>query len=284
MLLVLVLLIGGVLFIVDKTATRAKIPGVTYTLYTEGISLVKQHTTNEYRTEIIKLWRADQTGSAAASQQEGESQQITQLLPEKPLENDQLFVDTLLSIQDSIKDATATDAVAAITAGNTTLGSLSQESEKNWQLIGGKIAELEAATDASQLTAIRDAWTFDLRHPRNGATRRLAHRAEKGHEEQPQSRTAGPPVQARWFQRRQGRHFGRHADRGQEFQKGLGFRSGAGRHRHAELSSSSSPTTRPAATARRPQPGGKRTPARTHNSRRTHGFRAAHDHLYRLSA
>ncbi len=153
--LVLALLVAGVLFIVDRTANRAKIPGVTYTLYTEGIALVKQHVTNEYRTEIIKLWRADQTGAAAASQQEGESQQIAKLLPEKPLENDKLFIDTLLAIQESIKVATATDAIAALTAGNTTLGSLTQESEKNWQHINGKIAELEAASDVQQLDAVR---------------------------------------------------------------------------------------------------------------------------------
>lgn len=153
--LVLVLLVAGVLFIVDRTANRAKIPGVTYTLYTEGIAQIKQHVTNEYRTEIIKLWRADTTGKAAASQQEGESQQIAKLLPEKPLENDQLFIDTLLSIQESINNATAIDAIAALGAGNTALGSLSQESEKNWQLITGKIAELEAATDAQQLDAVR---------------------------------------------------------------------------------------------------------------------------------
>lgn len=153
--LVLVLLVAGVLFIVDRTANRAKIPGVTYTLYTEGIAQVKQHVTNEYRTEIIKLWRADTTGKAAASQQEGESQAISKLLPEKPLENDQLFIDTLLSIQESINNATAIDAIAALGAGNTTLGSLSQESEKNWQLITGKIAELEAASDAQQLDVVR---------------------------------------------------------------------------------------------------------------------------------
>ena len=40
-LAVIVLLVVGVLFIADKTAIRAQIPGVTYTLYTEGISLIK---------------------------------------------------------------------------------------------------------------------------------------------------------------------------------------------------------------------------------------------------
>jgi hypothetical protein len=154
-LLVLVLLVAGVLFIVDRTATRAKIPGVTYTLYTEGIAGIKQHVTNEYRAEIIKLWRADQTGKAAATQQEGEGQAIAKLMPEKPLENDQRFVDTLMAIQESINAATATDAIAALGAGNTTLGSLTQESEKNWQLINGKIAELEAATDIQQLDTVR---------------------------------------------------------------------------------------------------------------------------------
>jgi hypothetical protein len=35
---VVALLVAGVLFIADRTANRAKIPGVTYTLYTDGCS------------------------------------------------------------------------------------------------------------------------------------------------------------------------------------------------------------------------------------------------------
>ncbi len=153
---VVALVVVGILFIADRTANRAKIPNVTYTLYTEGISLIKTHATDEYRTGIIKLWRADQTGKAASQQQDTETQQISVLLPETPLENDQLFVDTLLAIQKSIVDATAVDAIAALSAGSTALGSLSDESQRNWEHINAKIGELEAAADVAQLTAVKD--------------------------------------------------------------------------------------------------------------------------------
>ncbi len=148
---VVVLLVLGVLFIADKTANRAKIPGVTYTLYTEGLALIKQHATDEYRTEIIKLYRADQTGAAAMKQQEEESAQISALLPEKPLENDPGFVDALLAIQKSIEAATTNDAVAVL---NPALSSLSEASEENWALINNAIARLEATSDAAELNAI----------------------------------------------------------------------------------------------------------------------------------
>ena len=151
---VLALLIWGVLYVADKTASRAKIPGVTYTLYTEGLSLIKQHDTDEYRTQILKLWRADQTGQAAQQQQDGESAEIKKLLPEKPLENDQLYLDTLLAVQDAISGATDNDALILM-AGNTDTSLLSQQSTANWQHINENIAALEAATTPEQLTSIK---------------------------------------------------------------------------------------------------------------------------------
>jgi len=153
-LAVIVLLVVGVLFIADKTAIRAKIPGVTYSLYTEGISLIKSHTTSEYRTGIIKMYRADPTGAALTQQQQTESAQISALLPEKPLENDQLFIDTLLSIQESIDEATGLDAIAALSAGETTLGTLSAQSQEAWDMINNAIARLDIATDKADLEAI----------------------------------------------------------------------------------------------------------------------------------
>ena len=148
---VVVLLVLGILYIADKTANRAKIPGVTYTLYTEGLSMIKQHATDEYRTEIIKLWRADQTGAAAMKQQEQESAQISALLPEKPLENDQGFVNALLAIQKSIEAATANDAVAAL---NPAMQALSEASDENWALINNAITRLGGTEDPAALNAI----------------------------------------------------------------------------------------------------------------------------------
>ena len=153
-LAVIVLLVVGVLFIADRTANRAKISGVTYSLYTEGLSLIKSRTTSEYRTGIIKMWRADSTGSAVIQQQKTEGEQIAALLPEKPLENDQLFIDTLLSIQQSIDEVTATDALAALSAGETTLGTLTAESQQGWDLINNAISRLDIATEKTDLDAI----------------------------------------------------------------------------------------------------------------------------------
>ena len=155
-MVVIALLVAGVLFIADKTANRSKISGVTYTLYTEGLSLIKQHDTDEYRTEILKLWRADQTGQAAHQQQDSESAEISKLLPEKPLENDQLFIDALLAIQEAIGGATDNDAIVVLAGSNTELGSLSQDSETNWKHIADNITALETATTADQLTAVQN--------------------------------------------------------------------------------------------------------------------------------
>ena len=159
-LAVVVLLVVGVLYIADRTANRAKIPGVTYSVYTEGLSLIKSHTTSEYRTGIIKMWRADSSGGAVMQQQKTEGDEIAALLPEKPLENDQLFIDTLLSIQESIDEVTATDALAALSAGETALGTLSAESQEGWDLINNAIARLDIATEKADLEAITKGVDF----------------------------------------------------------------------------------------------------------------------------
>jgi hypothetical protein len=113
--------------------------------------MIKQHATDEYRTEIIKLWRADQTGAAAMKQQEEESVALSALLPETPLENDPGFVDALLAIQKSIEAATTNDAVATLNPG---MEALSEASDEIWALINNAITRLEATGDAAELNAI----------------------------------------------------------------------------------------------------------------------------------
>jgi peptidoglycan hydrolase-like protein with peptidoglycan-binding domain len=75
-------------------------------------------------------------------------------MPEKPLENDQSFVDALLAIQKSIQDATLSDAVIALGAGNTSLSSLNEASAQSWSLINNAITRLENSTDPAELDAI----------------------------------------------------------------------------------------------------------------------------------
>jgi hypothetical protein len=159
---VIVVLVAAVLLISYQTASRSKIPGVTYALYNDGLALIKTHATNEYREGIIKLWRADNSGAAAETQQKTERDQINALLPEKPLENDQQFVNTLLSIQDSIETATMTDAIAALGASSGTLASMSEASNQNWKVIENAITRLEMSTDASEMALIIEGAELEI--------------------------------------------------------------------------------------------------------------------------
>ncbi len=76
--------------------------------------MIKSHASTEYREGLIQLWRADNSGALAMTRSNRARKQLAALMPEKGLDNDQGFVDTLLSIQDSIENATATDAVAVL--------------------------------------------------------------------------------------------------------------------------------------------------------------------------
>jgi hypothetical protein len=153
-LAVVVLLAAGVILVAYLNADKAKIPGVTYTVYTQGLAMIKSHASTEYREGLIQLWRADNTGALAMTQQQSEREQLAALMPEKGLDNDQGFVDTLLSIQDSIENATATDAVAVLSSSSMSVDALSEASEESWLLINNAITRLENATDASELSAI----------------------------------------------------------------------------------------------------------------------------------
>jgi hypothetical protein len=98
---VLVLLVGRPLHRGQDGQPR-KIPGVSYTS-TPRVSRWSNSTspTSTARDHQALARRHDR--QAAEAQQEGESRK-SQSCAEKPLENDQLFIDTLLSIQESIKN------------------------------------------------------------------------------------------------------------------------------------------------------------------------------------
>jgi hypothetical protein len=158
-------------------------------------------------------------------QQETESQQISALMPEKTLENDQSFMDTLLAVQKSIEDATTTDAIAALGAGTP-----------RWIRCPRALKELGAVlqhdrtagttTNAATFPPSPRAWIFPPGNA-HATSRRHAvpYKPEKGHEEQQAGqKPAGSAPQAGLVQRRPGRRLRpRHADRGEALQKAIGM-------------------------------------------------------------
>lgn len=151
------ILIGvGVLWLAQITAERAPIEGVSLDLYNNGVALMQERVTDEYRAGILKLWRADQTGAAAQAQLAEDRAAISALMPqENALENDKAFVETMLSIQDSVDTATTMDAIAASNADEGTGAVLSAESDAQWAVIKNAVTRLANSTGVEDLTAIR---------------------------------------------------------------------------------------------------------------------------------
>ena len=163
---VAVICVVGVYVMAMLVADRSPIDGVSYDLYMDGKELIATHAGDTYRKNILQLYASDSSGTAVAAQQLADNQAIEALMPEEPRENDQLFIDTLLSIQDAINTATMTDYVAAQNASDETLAaSLNEESATQWKVIENAITRLDIATTAKELSGIIEGTEITLTTP-----------------------------------------------------------------------------------------------------------------------
>lgn len=147
---VLVLLIGGFIWVSLSTAAKSPIAGVTYTLYEQGIELIESHTTDAYRSQMITLYTQDPTGASVLAQQTQDQTAIRALLPGTPLANDEDFVETLLAIQSNIDIAVTLDGLDAITGSSENAAA----SQARWQAIENAIKRLKTTNSASDFSAI----------------------------------------------------------------------------------------------------------------------------------
>ncbi|MEG2858785.1 MAG: peptidoglycan-binding protein [Clostridia bacterium] len=153
-LLIVVLIAAGVVYLAFMTQPKSPVEGVSKDLFETGVQLIKSHATDSYRTDVVKIVRDDPTASKLVDKQTQDAAGIKALLPEKPLENDTKFIDTLLAIQKSIDAATLTDAMAVLGANDPSLSSLSDDSKNQWFIINNYITRLENATSLADLKAV----------------------------------------------------------------------------------------------------------------------------------
>ena len=139
--------------------SSAPIEGVSETLYTEGIELIKSHVESSYVSGLVSQYTNDGLLSLSNSLTQA-TDSISNLMPEEPAANDQTFIDALLAIESNIGNAVISDAVD--TAAETPDPDAAAKSEANWQIVNGSIAQLEAATSAAELTAIINGQTITV--------------------------------------------------------------------------------------------------------------------------
>ena len=151
MVVLAALIVGGVMWFrhVRGVQSATRIPGVTQSLYDDGLRMIKSHTENTYINELVNVYRND--GLLALTQRVGQdSKALDALMPEEASENDALFVSTLQAIQEDIGNAIVMDASDVGQTSDTG----AEDSKVRWATVNTAIAQLESATSAQELTAI----------------------------------------------------------------------------------------------------------------------------------
>ncbi len=150
---VILLVIGGVI-LVDNIVNTSQIAGVTKDFREKGIALLEQHTTDSYRKNIITLYQQDDKGTLVLNQQEADNEAFTEIYPQAPLENDELFLNALLTIQDGIDNVTMMDAIVQATAASGENTAMQAQSSQMWSVINYAIKRLKTCTNAEELPNI----------------------------------------------------------------------------------------------------------------------------------
>ena len=141
----------GISYIRGSSQT-APIPGVTISLYDEGIALIKTRVSDEYQQKMLALYNVNDmnsmmTFSAAIT---ADLDGIQNLLPENPDINDQRFISALSAIQEDVNNCLTND-VLALSDTSSTASEKQQASVARWQIVRRKVELLQGMTSYNQL-------------------------------------------------------------------------------------------------------------------------------------
>ena len=137
--------------------SSAPIEGVSESLYTQGIEMIKSHVEDEYINGLISQYTNDGLLTMSTSLTQASSA-LNALMPAEPAANDQTFMDALQAIEGNIGSAVTMDALAV----GSEDPDAAADSEGRWQIVNNSIAQLENATSAAELTAIINGQTITV--------------------------------------------------------------------------------------------------------------------------
>lgn len=153
-LLIVGVIVGAVVGIsyIRGSSKTAPIPGVTLSLYDEGIALIKTRVSDEYQQKMLALYNVNDVNSmmtfSAAITEDLDG--IENLLPESPDINDQRFISALSAIQEDVNNCLTND-VLALSDTSSTAAEKQQASMERWQLVRRKVELLQGMTSYNQL-------------------------------------------------------------------------------------------------------------------------------------
>ena len=153
-LLIVGVVVGAIVGIsyIRGSSQTAPIPGVTISLYDEGIALIKTRVSDEYQQKMLALYNVNDmnsmmTFSAAIT---ADLDGIQNLLPENPDINDQRFISALSAIQEDVNNCLTND-VLALSDTSSTAAEKQQASVARWQIVRRKVELLQGMTSYNQL-------------------------------------------------------------------------------------------------------------------------------------
>ena len=153
-LLIVGVVVGAIVGIsyIRGSSQTAPIPGVTISLYDEGIALIKTRVSDEYQQKMLALYNVNDmnsmmTFSAAIT---ADLDGIQNLLPENPDINDQRFISALSAIQEDVNNCLTND-VLALSDTSSTASEKQQASVARWQIVRRKVELLQGMTSYNQL-------------------------------------------------------------------------------------------------------------------------------------
>ncbi len=128
--------------------------GVSFDLRQQGIALIKSKADPVFRNELYKSLQADPSAATMNAKLTQAHEEIADLMPENPMKNDQLFIDSLDKIQNAIDNAAGYEAMAVLNGNAANAESLSATAQEKWGEVTNAIVRLEEAKEATEIQGI----------------------------------------------------------------------------------------------------------------------------------
>ncbi len=145
-----IVLVFGIRYLVYVTSSLGtKIAGVTHSVYSQGINLITEYSSDAYRDDMVKSCAVNPT--YAQEEMDKDMAALNALKPETPQENDELFITTLTILHEAVQTVIKADAEAQY---NGTSDARAEASKQEWTVVQDGVAQLKNATTVAQLTSL----------------------------------------------------------------------------------------------------------------------------------
>ena len=142
----------------SQTTSVAASAGVSETLYTQGMDLIREHASDAYLQNLQTVYRSQGPIEMARLARDGRTA-LSNLRPEagaEQSENDNVFVDALVKIDTNI-GTVVTNYMQASTTGDA---NAQAEYQTGLETVNNAIRQLETAADGSAIKAVADGATI----------------------------------------------------------------------------------------------------------------------------